>query len=157
MLPAPLTARLVADAMLDVSQTRAARAAVPIDVVICNVTNTLRLGDVEYRLMASRRDDQWTAHAIRSDSGDQFGITCAGESADEAIGCLTRWLEWQSEHAAALEALQRAERAYHRTIAGSAFANPIESPTAIELQKESLDDVEAARVRLDEVRARKPD
>jgi hypothetical protein len=50
-----------------------------------------------------------------------------------------------------------AERAYHRTIAGSAFANPIEGPTAIELQKESLDAVEEARVRLDDIRARRPD
>ena len=66
-----------------------------------------------------------------------------------------RWLEWQREHAAALEALQQAERAYHRTIAGSAFASPTEGPSAIELQKESLDAVEAARVRLDEIRARR--
>jgi hypothetical protein len=48
------------------------------------------------------------------------------------------WLAWQNEHAAALEALQHTERAHHRTIAGSAFANPTEGPTAIELQKESL-------------------
>jgi hypothetical protein len=68
-----------------------------------------------------------------------------------------RWLEWQREHAAALEALQQAQRAYHRTIAGSAFANPTEGPSAIELQKESLDAVEAARVRLDEIRAIKPE
>ena len=67
-----------------------------------------------------------------------------------------RWLEWQHEHAAALEALQRAQRAYHRTIAGSAFANPAEGPSAIELQKESLEAVEAARIRLDEIRGRRP-
>jgi hypothetical protein len=66
------------------------------------------------------------------------------------------WLEWQREHAAALEALQQAQRAYHRTIAGSAFANPTEGPSAIELQRESLDAVEAARVRLDEIRGRRP-
>jgi hypothetical protein len=66
------------------------------------------------------------------------------------------WLAWQREHAAALEALQQAQRAYHRTIAGSAFASPTEGPSAIELQKESLDAVEAARVRLDEIRARRP-
>jgi len=52
--------------------------------------------------------------------------------------------------------LQSAERAYHRTIAGSAFASPIEGPAAIELQKEALDAVEAARIRLDDIRARKP-
>ena len=67
------------------------------------------------------------------------------------------WQEWQREHAAALEALQQAQRAYHRTIAGSAFASPTEGPSATELQKESLDAVEAARVRLDEIRARKPE
>jgi hypothetical protein len=63
--------------------------------------------------------------------------------------------EWQREHAAALEALQQAQRAYHRTIAGSAFASPTEGPTAIEMQKEAFNKVEAARVRLDEVRARR--
>jgi hypothetical protein len=68
-----------------------------------------------------------------------------------------RWLEWQREHAAALESLQQAQRAYHRTIAGSAFASPTEGPSPIELQKESLDAVEAARVRLDEIRGRKPE
>ncbi len=67
-----------------------------------------------------------------------------------------RWQEWQREHAAALEALQEAQRAYHRTITGSAFASPTEGPSAIELQKESLDAVEAARVRLDEIRGRRP-
>ena len=67
------------------------------------------------------------------------------------------FLEWQREHAAALDALQQAQRAYHRTIAGSAFAGPSEGPTAIELQKESLDAVEAARIRLDEIRQRMPE
>jgi hypothetical protein len=37
------------------------------------------------------------------------------------------------------------------------FANPTEGPTALELQKESLGAVEAARIRLDEIRARKPE
>jgi hypothetical protein len=68
-----------------------------------------------------------------------------------------RWLEWQREHAAALESLQQAQRAYHRTIAGSAFASPTEGPSPLEMQKESLDAVEAARVRLDEIRARQPE
>ena len=67
------------------------------------------------------------------------------------------WLEWQREHAAALDALQQAERAYHRTIAGSAFASATEGPTSIELQKESLEALEAARVRLDAIRAAKPE
>ena len=68
-----------------------------------------------------------------------------------------RWLEWQREHAAALEALQEAQRAYHRTIAGGAFASPTEGPGALDVQKESLDAVDAARVRLDEIRHRRPD
>ena len=68
-----------------------------------------------------------------------------------------RWLAWQREHAAALEALQQVQRAYHRTIAGSAFASATEGPSAAELQKESLDAVEAARVRLDEIRLSKPE
>ena len=68
-----------------------------------------------------------------------------------------RWLEWQREHAAALESLQQAQRAYHRTIAGSAFASQTEGPSPVEMQKESLDAVEAARVRLDEIRARQPE
>ena len=111
----------------------------------------------EYRLVASQRDGQWIAVAERADTGDRFGIECAGPSEAEAVDRLSRWLEWQSEHTAALAALQRAEHAYHRTIAGSAFASPTEGPSAIELQKESLEQVEEARVRLDDVRARKPE
>jgi hypothetical protein len=116
----------------------------------------IALGQMQYRLAANEREGQWVAHAIRDDNGDPFGIECTGPSETEALDRLTRWLEWQHEHATALEALQRAERAYHRTIAGSAFASPTEGPTPIELQKESLGAVESARVRLDEVRTRKP-
>jgi hypothetical protein len=114
------------------------------------------IGPFRYRLVAERRDGQWIARADRIDTGDRFGIECAGGSEDEAVGRLLRWLEWQTEHAAALDALQRAEQAYHRTITGSAFASPTEGPSAVEIQKESLDAVESARVRLDEIRARKP-
>ena len=116
----------------------------------------ISIGNTGYRLVAVERAGDWLAHAERADTGDLFGVECAGPSAADAIANLTRWLEWQSEHTAALEALQDAERGYHRTIAGSAFASPIEGPTAIELQKESLAAVESARVRLDEVRARRP-
>ena len=117
----------------------------------------ITIGDFRYRLIATERDGQWIAHAEREDTGKPFGIACAGPTGDDAIGRLTAWLSWQSEHAAALDSLQTAERAYHRTVAGSAFANPSEGPTALELQKESLDAVESARVRLDEVRAQKPE
>jgi hypothetical protein len=112
---------------------------------------------VNYRIVCVERDGQWIARAERRDTGDSFGIECAGATKDEAAGRLTDWLTWQSEHSAALEALRQAERAYHRTIAGSAFASPTEGPSAIEMQKESLEALEAARVRLDEVRARKPE
>jgi hypothetical protein len=117
----------------------------------------ITIGEMRLRLIGAERDGQWIAHAEREDNGDPFGIECSGVNEEDALARLTRWLQWQGEHAAALEELQRAERAYHRTIAGSAFASPTEGPSAIELQKESLEAVEAARVRLDEVRARRPD
>jgi hypothetical protein len=111
----------------------------------------------DYRVVTTQRDGQWFAHAERTDTDDRFGIECPGDSAEDATARLRRWLDWQLEHQAALEALQQAERAYHRAIAGRAFARPIEGPTVTELQKESLEAVEAARVRLDEVRERKPE
>ena len=112
---------------------------------------------MSYRITCAEQNGQWIARAARDDTGDPFGIEVSGASEQEARERLTRWLEWQREHADALEALQQAERAYHRTIAGSAFANPTEGPSPHEMQKESLDAVEAARVRLDEIRARRPD
>jgi hypothetical protein len=117
----------------------------------------IKIGDTQYRLICAERDGQWLAHAERDATGDPFGIECSGASEADAVARLTRWLEWQTDHAAALDALKRAEHAYHRIIAGSAFASPTEGPSAIELQKESLDAVEAARVRLDDIRARRPE
>jgi hypothetical protein len=117
----------------------------------------MSVGTDRYRLVAERRDAQWVAHAERRSTGDRIGMECAGATEAEAIDKLSRWLEWQTEHSAALDALQRAEHAYHRTIAGSAFVSPTEGPSAVEMQKESLEAVEAARVRLDEIRARKPE
>ena len=108
-----------------------------------------------HRIITVQRNGQWVARAERE--GKPFGIECTGSAEDEVIERLTNWLEWQREHAAALEALQVAERAYHRTIAGSAFASPTEGPSPLEMQKDSLQVVEAARVRLDEVRARQPE
>jgi hypothetical protein len=114
------------------------------------------IGTTTFTLTAVERDGRWLARATRDDTGDPFGIECAGADEAEALTRLTNWLRWQREHTDALEALQQAERAYHRTIAGSAFASSTEGPTAIEMQKESLDAVEAARVRLDEIRGRRP-
>jgi hypothetical protein len=118
---------------------------------------TTTIGGTRLMLRASERDGRWYARAEREDNKDPFGIECAAATEEAAVARLTAWLEWQAEHAAALNALQQAERAYHRTIAGSAFANPSEGPGAIELQKESLKAVEAARVHLDEVRTRQPE
>src|SRR5256885_4550249 len=114
------------------------------------------IADRRFNLTAIERAGQWIAHAVREDNGERFGTECAAASAGDALDRLAAWLEWQHEHAAALEALQLAERDYHRTIAGSAFANPVGTPSPLELQKESLDAVEAARVRLDQIRAREP-
>jgi hypothetical protein len=76
---------------------------------------------VSYRIVTTERDGQWIARAHDEETGDLFGVECAGPSEPAAVERLERWLDWQREHAAALEALQQAERAYHRTIAGSAF------------------------------------
>ena len=115
----------------------------------------ITIADATYDLFAEQRSGRWIAYAVSVSTGERFGIECSGESDREAIERLARWLTWQREHADALAALQHAEQAYHRVLAGSAFAGPDE-PSAVELQKESLDQVEAARVRLDEVRARRP-
>jgi hypothetical protein len=118
----------------------------------------IALGDRRYRVIATeQRNGEWLAHAERVDIGDRFGLQFNGTTEHEAIDRVVQWLDWQHEHATALEALQQAEQAYHRTVTGSAFADPLEGPTAIELQKESLDQVEAARRRLDEVRQRRPE
>ena len=119
-------------------------------------SDVLIVGDRRYRIRTQQRDGEWLARAEDAESGNRFGVECSAPAEDAAVQKMQRWLEWQGEHAAALQALQTAERAYHRTIAGSAFASPIEGPSAIEMQKESLDKVEAARVRLDEVRSRQP-
>ena len=109
------------------------------------------------KILCAERDGQWVAHAVRKDTGDPFGIECAGDTEQEAIERLTRWLDWQKDHAGALDALQQAERAYHRTVSGSAFTSPTEGPTAVEIQRDALAAVERARIELDAVRARKPE
>jgi hypothetical protein len=115
------------------------------------------IGGTRYALSARAHDGRWFSTALRAEDGERFGIECAGETEDEALDRLAEWIDWQHEHAAALESLQQAERAYHRTIAGSAFASSLEGPSAVEMQKESLEQVETARVRLDQVRARRPE
>ena len=103
------------------------------------------------------RDGRWIAYAEHTDTGSRFGVEVSGATAAEATERMQRWLDWQQAHTDALQALQRAEQAYYRTIAGSAFANPTEGPSALEMQKEALQVVEAARIALDEIRARRPE
>ena len=70
------------------------------------------------------------------------------------------WIEWQREHEEALAALQAAQHAYHRTVAHGAFAGAADGPSMAEnaeMQQGSLEALEAARLRLDEIRARKPE
>ena len=108
------------------------------------------------KILCAEREGRWVAHAVREETGDPFGIECAADTEREAIEGLTRWLDWQRDHAAALDALQQAERAYHRAVSGSAFTSPTEGPSAVEIQRDALAAVERARVQLDSVRARKP-
>jgi hypothetical protein len=111
----------------------------------------------QYRIKTAARDAAWVAWAERQADGARFGIECEAATEAEAVARLTRWLDWQAEHVAALAALQQAERDYHRTIAGSAFASAADGPSPVEMQSEGLKSVEAARLRLDAIRARKPE
>ena len=120
-----------------------------------NVTE-LTVGQQRYRIVAIQRDGSWAAYAERPATGERFGLECTDASESLAVDRIRQWLEWQHEHTQALEALQAAGHSYHRTIAGSAFANETEGPTPIEMQKESLQRVEAARLALDAIRARRP-
>jgi hypothetical protein len=64
---------------------------------------------------------------------------------------------WQREHAAALAELQDAQRAYHRTVAATAFQGVADEPSAEEMRLAALDALDAARMKLDDVRGRKPE
>ena len=64
---------------------------------------------------------------------------------------------WQREHSAALAELQEAQRSYHRTVATTAFQGSSEGQRGEELRRASLQALDAARIKLDEVRARKPE
>ena len=114
----------------------------------------LTVGPATYRLVTVERDAQFTAHAVRVDTNERFGIETFASDPEDAERRLASWLEWQHEHTQALEGLQQAERAYHRAMAGAAFARPEDDST--EAARLSLESVNAARARLDEVRARRP-
>ena len=112
--------------------------------------------DQTFKIRVSRRDGRSVAYAVRAETSDRFGPDVSGASDDEAISSLTRWLEWQSDHAEALGALQEAERAYHRSVAGHVLAGEADRPTAGQARNECLEQVAAARARLDDVRSRRP-
>jgi hypothetical protein len=114
-------------------------------------------GEAAYRIHTRLTGTTWVAWAERPGDGSRFGIECVASTEADAIARMTRWLEWQAEHTSALAALQDAERDYHRTIAGSAFASADEGPSPVEMQRDALKAVEAARLRLDDVRARRPE
>ena len=63
---------------------------------------------------------------------------------------------WQREHAAALAELQDAQRAYHRAVASTSFQGAADEPTAEEMRRTALEALDAARIRLDDVRGRRP-
>ena len=112
------------------------------------------VGAATYRLVTVERDAQFMAYAVRIDTNERFGIETLAADAEDAQRRLAAWLEWQYEHTQALEALQQAERTYHRAMAGAAFATPENDST--DAARLSLESVNAARTRLDEVRARRP-
>ena len=115
----------------------------------------LTIGRVMYRLVTTERSGQWTAHAVRADSGERYGVETISQAEQDAVSRLAGWLEGQHEHTQALEALQQAERAYHRALADAAFAVSADSQ-APGGSKASLAVVDAIRAQLDDVRVRRP-
>jgi hypothetical protein len=115
----------------------------------------VNIGNTAYRLIAASAHGRWSAHAVRVGSGERFGIDAVGATEQAAIDALTRWLEWHHAHAQALEALQHAERDYHRAFAGAAFATPGDASTGAD-KRSALELLDSARARLDDVRARRP-
>lgn len=113
------------------------------------------IGETTYSVTAVERDGGWVAEARKAPSGMRAGPSACAGTPDEAVARLVRWLEWQREHEDALAALQSAEQAYHRAIAGSAFAPGLAEAT--EVQQEALQRIEAARLRLGEIRQHQPE
>ena len=109
---------------------------------------------MSYRFVAVERNGHWVAQAEQVDTGRPFGIDCTGATEEQAIDRLRHWLEWQREHAAALLALQAAERVHHRTLAAE-LANRTDEGSR--RAKETLAALDAARVQLDRTRSRQPE
>ena len=116
----------------------------------------IAVGRLRYLVRVAHQGSLWVAVAERAETGERYGAECSGGSEAEAVDRLRAWLTWQHQHESALEALQLAERTYHKLLAASAFVSPGEGSTSVEAKRESLDAVEQARRQLDEVRARRP-
>ena len=108
-----------------------------------------------YRLIALEGDGQWIARAFSVEDGERFGVDAAASTEDGALSLLRSWLEWHHALVSALEAVQQAQRAYHRTVTGTAFA-AAGTGAQSEDGKASLDALDRARAALDAVRARRP-
>lgn len=111
---------------------------------------------VSFLVEVAERDGRWTAAARREDSGDRYGPSISAATPAEAAEQLIGWIDWQREHASALEALQAAEAAYQRVVASSAFYAGPDGPPPAELLRDALARMEESRARLDEVRQRRP-
>ena len=113
------------------------------------------VGGATYDVTTIERDGSWIAEARKAPSGMRMGPSATAGTADEAVARLVRWLEWQRNQEDALTALQTAEQAYHRAIAGSGFASGLAEAT--EIQQEALQRIEEARLRLEEIRQSQPE
>ena len=113
----------------------------------------IQIGNATFTLVTTSRNGQWTAHAVRTDNGDRYGIDVTASSEEDATSRLARWLQWQHDHTAALDTLQRAENAYHRAVANAAFSS---ADAQVADAKPARADLNAARGVLDDVRARRP-
>jgi hypothetical protein len=115
----------------------------------------VEIGGVSYRLFALPSEGRWVARAFKANSGERFGVDACGPTESAAVQGLREWLEWHHDHVAALEALRRAERAYHRAVTDAAF--PGSGADALTTGKAPLEQLDSARAALDSVRARRPE
>jgi hypothetical protein len=123
--------------------------------VEAQMQQTILIGGTTYSIDVIERQGKWCAEARQAPSGMRMGPTATAATAEEAVAQLQRWLAWQREHQEALTALQTAQQAYHRAIAGSAFSSGLAEAT--ELQHEALQKIEEARLRLEDVRQAQPE
>lgn len=117
---------------------------------------TVTIGGATFTIEAAADPSGWRA-AARTADGNPYGPALTDPDRDRAVARLERWVSWQRDHDEKLRALQEAEQAYHRTIAGSAFAAASGGPSATELEADALRRLERARLALDAARRSKPE